>query len=226
MSARLAAARPAQRFQAVTLVVADDSLSMLRTVGDLLRSEGDLAVLARCRRGHETLHAVRTHHPDVLVLSGRFARADGLSVIRRIRAEELGTSMVVLAASLEDEQILEATRLGVRGVVLTEMAHRRLATCIRRVHATAPRIERTPAARALENLLRREAGVREITKILTPRDLEIVRMVAAGRRSRADKERAPINDGAMKAHLRHIYRKLGVRNRGELLLYCKDKGVA
>ncbi len=208
-----------------TVVLADDHPLMLKGLSDLLSNERDFTVLAQCTNGDDALRAVRAHRPDILVLDLRMPGTDGLSVMKAMKAEKLATRVVLLAASLEDEETLQATRLGVRGVVLKEMAPRLLLQCLRKVHAGEPWIERRTAARAFETLLRREAGAREISKVLTPREIEIARMAAMGLRNKAIGARMSISEGTVKSHLHNIYEKVRVQSRAELVLYCKERGI-
>jgi len=142
-----------------------------------------------------------------------------------MKAEKLPTRVVLLVASLEDEEMLEASRLGVRGVVLKEMTPRLLVQCIRKVHAGEPWLERRTAARAFETLLRREAGAREISKVLTAREIEVARLASMGLRNKAIGDRMSISEGTVKTHLHNIYEKVHVQSRAELVLYCNEKGI-
>lgn len=209
----------------ITVVVADDHPLMLRAVGDLLRSEEDFTVLAQCENGDEALAAARAHQPDILLLDLRMPKKDGITVLKDMKQEGLTTRVVLLAASVDDEEVLEAARLGVRGMVLKEMAPRLLVQCLRKVHAGGLWLERNSAARAFETLLRREAGAREISKLLTPREIEIARLAALGQRNKVIGEGMAISEGTVKTHLHHIYEKLRVQSRAELVLYCKEKGL-
>ena len=209
----------------ITVVIADDHPLMRKALGDLLGSERDFTVLAQCQNGDEALTAVRTHTPDILVLDLRMPKKDGISVLKEMKQEALQTRVVLLAAAVESDEVLEASRLGVRGVVLKEMAPRLLVQCLRKVHAGDLWLERHSAAMALETLLRREAGAREISKLLTPREIEIARMAALGQRSKAIGDRMFISEGTVKTHLHNIYEKLHLQNRAELVLYCKEKGI-
>ena len=196
-----------------------------RAVGDLLRSEQDFTVLAQCENGDEALAAVRAHQPDILLLDLRMPKKDGITVLKDMKQEGLTTRVVLLAASVDDEEVLEAARLGVRGMVLKEMAPRLLVQCLHKVHAGGLWLERNSAARAFETLLRREAGTREISKLLTPREIEIARLAALGQRNKVIGEGMAISEGTVKTHLHHIYEKLRVQSRAELVLYCKEKGL-
>ena len=209
----------------VTVVLADDHPLMRKALNDLLSSERDFTVLAQCANGDEALRAVREHRPDILVLDVRMPGKSGLAVMKVMKEEKLATRVVLLAASLEDEEMLEASRLGVRGVVLKEMTPRLLVQCIRKVHAGEPWLERRTAARAFETLLRREAGAREISKVLTAREIEVARLASMGLRNKAIGDRMSISEGTVKTHLHNIYEKVHVQSRAELVLYCKERGL-
>jgi DNA-binding NarL/FixJ family response regulator len=208
----------------IRLVLADDHPLILKGLDDLARSEG-FEVLARCKDGEETLAAVRAHSPDVLILDLGMPRKDGLEVLRELRKERLPTRVVLLVAELGDEELMEATRLGVRGIVLKEMAPRLLAQCVRQVHAGETWMERRTVARAFETLLQREAGARDIARTLTSREIEIVRLAAKGRGNKEIADALSVAEGTIKTHLHHIYEKLHIGSRMELLLYCKEKGI-
>ncbi len=209
----------------IRLVLADDHPIVLDGLENLFRLEPDFQVVARCVNGEECLDAVRRHQPDVLVLDIRMPRKDGLSVLRELHREKQPTKVVLLAAALEEEEVLEALRLGVRGMVLKELAPQMVIQCVRKVHAGEQWLEKHAFSRALDTLLRREAGEREAATLLTPRELEMVGMAARGLRNREMSERLAISEGTVKIHLHHIYRKLKVENRVDLILYAQSKGL-
>lgn len=209
----------------IRLVLADDHPFILDGVENLCRQEKDLNVLARCLNGEETLEAVRKHRPDILVLDIRLPKMDGLDVLRHMKQEQLPTKVVLLTAAVDENEMVEALRQGVSGVVLKEMAPQLLVQCIRKVHAGEQWLERRSVGRALEKMMRREAGARQLAGLLTPREIEIVRMVAGGLRNRQIAEKLCITEGTVKIHLHNIYDKLRVNSRVELTLYAQDKGV-
>ena len=204
------------------LALADDHPIVLDGLEGLFRLEPDFQVVARCINGEETLVAVRQHRPDVLILDLRMPRGDGLEILRTLRREKLPTKVVLLAGALEEDEILEALRLGVRGVVLKELAPQLLVECVRKVHAGEQWLEKQLSSRVLETLLRREAGGRAGGGLLTPREIEIVRMVASGLRNRELARRLGVTEGTVKIHLHNIYKKLKVQNRLELVLHAQS----
>src|SRR5262245_66599210 len=106
--------------QPIRLVLADGHPVTLDGLEQLFRGE-EFAVLARCTDGEDTIRMVRTHRPDILVLDFRLARKDGLAVIRDLKRDNVPTRLVLLSSAFDEDQIAEAIRLGLRGVVLKDM---------------------------------------------------------------------------------------------------------
>jgi DNA-binding NarL/FixJ family response regulator len=209
----------------IRLVLVDDHPLMLEALANLFRGEGDCEVLAACTRGAEALEAVRRYRPDILVLDLRMPGFSGLDVLRALAADKLPTRTVLLTAAIEESEMLEALRLGVKGVVLKEMAAASILQCVRKVHAGEPWLEKRSVSQALETLVRRESGVRDVAGVLTPRELEMVRLVGRGLRNKEIAAQRSISEQTVKAHLSHIYAKLGVDGRLALLRYAEDKGL-
>jgi len=209
----------------IRLVLADDHPIVLDGLEQLFRLEPDFSVVARCRDGEEALSALRAFRPDVLVLDIRMPGCDGLQVLRALQAESLPTRVVLLTAALEEEHLVEALQLGVGGIVLKEMAPRLLVDAVREVHAGGRWLDKVSSNRALERLHRRDVEGLEAVPTLTPRELEIVRMVARGLRNRSIAEQLFISEGTVKIHLHNIYQKLAVSGRLELAVHARSKGL-
>jgi two-component system, NarL family, nitrate/nitrite response regulator NarL len=209
----------------IRLVIADDHAVVLKGLQALFGTEPDLAVVADCTTGEQTIRAVREHLPDVLVLDLRMHGLDGLAVLRALNEQGIRPRTVLLAAEIDDDQTLEAVRLGVAAVVLKEMAPHLLIGCIRKVHAGERWFEGQSVGRALEGMLRREAGLRDLRQALTNRELDIVRMIVLGLRNAEIAGRLCVSEGTVKSHLHHVYEKLGVHSRMDLLLLAQQKGL-
>jgi len=209
----------------IRLVITDDHAVVLKGLQALFGAEPDLAVVADCTTGEQTIEAVRKHRPDVLVLDLRMRGLDGLAVLRTMNEQGICPRTVLLTAEIDDEQTLEAVRLGAVAVVLKEMAPHLLVECIRKVHAGERWVERKSVGRALDVLLRRETGLQELRKVLTNRELDIVRMIVLGLRNAEIAHRLSLSEGTVKSHLHHVYEKLGVDSRVGLLLLAQRKGL-
>ncbi|HWL67667.1 MAG TPA: response regulator transcription factor [Geminicoccus sp.] len=203
------------------IVVADDHPVVLQGVNWLLEREGDLEVVARCQSGEAALAAVREHRPDLLVLDLNMPGLSGMDVLRGIAEERLALRVVLLTADLRDDDLFEAVRLGVRGVILKDMAPELLVRCIRAVHAGGQWLEQHLTGWTLDRLLARESAKQQATKALTQREIELVRLVAEGLRNKEIAFRLGITEGTVKIHLHRIYDKLQVTSRIELANYIR-----
>jgi two-component system, NarL family, nitrate/nitrite response regulator NarL len=209
----------------IRLVIADTHPLILAGLQHLLHQEDDFHVVACCRNGEETLKAVHQHHPDVLILDFRLMGKDGWTVLHELAQESLSMQVVLLTEALDVEDALQASRLGVSGVVLKDMADQLLVPCIRKVAAGERWIERSSLTRALDKLLRRETGVRELAKLLTPREREMVHWISCGLHNREIADKLGISEGTVKIHLHHIYKKLRLPSRHALLHYAYEQDL-
>jgi two-component system, NarL family, nitrate/nitrite response regulator NarL len=209
----------------ISLVLADDHPLVLDGLESLFRTERDFRILERCSNGDEALRAVHRHWPDILLLDVRLPGKDGLAVLRSLRDLKVPTRVVLLTAALDEGEVVDALRLGARGVVLKEMRPDYLIECIRKVYAGEQWIEQRSLGRVIDRLLRREAGEREVGTVLTRREVEIVVLVARGLHNEAIADRLGISEGTVKAHLHNIYEKLQLDGRVALVLYARSKDL-
>ena len=208
----------------IRVILADDHAIVLNGLKRLFDSDEDFSVVACCRNGDTALQAVRSQDADVLVLDIRMPGRNGLDVLRELDRGPSRCRVVVLTGEITDEEASEAVHLGARGIVLKESEPEMLLECVRRVHAgqqlagaTPIRIDARPAVPDLR--------ARERTRALTPRESEIVQMVAQGLRNRSIGERLSISEGTVKIHLHNIYEKVKVNGRLELVLWAQERGL-
>lgn len=209
----------------VKLVVADPHPVFLMGMECLLKEEPFINIAAFCSTAAETLKAVRSEQPDLLILDLGFRDFNGLDVIRDLRRDKLPVKVIVLTAGLDDEQTIETMRLEVQGVLLKSMPSQLLPQCIHKVYAGGQWLEKQSLGHALEKMLRREAGARRLATILTDRETEIMCLVAQGLSNREIGERVSVGEGTVKVHVHNIYSKLGINNRVDLTLYAQKKGL-
>jgi len=206
-------------------MIADDHPIVLDGLAQLFSGEKDFEVVARCSSGDEALAALRRTHPDVAVLDIRMPGKSGLELLRHVKDEHLTTRVILLTAEISDESVVNAVRLGVSGIVLKETAPRVLVQSVRAVAAGEKWLDDGAMRRALDSMLRREAGLADAVRVLTPRELEIVRMVATGLRNKQIAEKLSITEGTVKIHLHSIYQKVNVSGRVELSIYAREKSL-
>jgi DNA-binding NarL/FixJ family response regulator len=209
----------------IRVIITDDHPLVLNGLYHLLQEHKDFEVLDRCSSGADALVAVRRHRPDILVLDLMMPLMDGLQVVRELHRTGDMPHVVLLTAQLHEDQLIEALHLGVRGFILKEMATKFLVECLRRVHAGGQWLEKDSASRAMAKLVRREAKGREIANLLTPREIEVVRMVAKGLTNKEIAGQLCIADGTVKIHLHNIYEKVKINRRAELVRFADDYGL-
>lgn len=210
---------------AIRIALADDHPIVLQGLQQLFERQKDFEVVCCCASGASAIECVRTFRPDVLVLDLKMPEVTGLDVLRAIAAEKIVCHAVLLTAAVGDDEVMEAVRLGARGLILKESPPEALLDCVRRVYRGEQWLERETVARAFRNVLDRQAASRDAADSLTPREIEIVRMVAQGLRNRVIAERLSISEGTVKVHLHNIYDKFGIDGRLELLLVARQKGL-
>jgi DNA-binding NarL/FixJ family response regulator len=205
----------------IDLVVADDHPIVLAGLENLFRRARDIRVVASCSDGVAALQAVQAYRPDVLVVDLRMPRLDGLGVLRRLQEQKLQTRAILLAVSLESAEIAEAMRLGVRGVLLKEMAPQLIVKCVRDVHAGKKVIEPQLSAHASPTPPETDAAAR-LAQLLTPREMEVVAAVAQGLRNKEIADRLGITESTVKIHLHSVYDKLQLDGRTALILHLRS----
>jgi len=209
----------------IRIVLADDHPIVLQGLDHLFARQGDFEVAACCPDADSALAAVTEHHPDVLVLDLRMPGRDGLELLKTFRDEKIACRTVLLTAAIEEGQVLDAIKLGAAGLVLKESSPETLLECVRAVSRGEQWIDRDMAARAFRAVVDREADAKNAKDTLTPRELDIIKMVSQGLRNRAISERLSISEGTVKVHLHNIYEKLGVDGRLELVLVAQRRGL-
>lgn len=205
----------------ISLVLVDDHPLVLSGLEQVLHSDPDFEVLATCGTADDGLRAVAALQPDVLVLDLKLRDETGLDLLRRLDSNKR-PAIVVLTASHDDDELLDAARLGARGIVLKAMAPRVLEDCIRTVYAGGQHLT-VDGVDFSKRLAERQAAEAELSKSLTPRELEIIRLIAARFDNQEIAARLMISVGTVKIHLHHIYDKLQLGGRRELQLYLRNR---
>jgi two-component system, NarL family, nitrate/nitrite response regulator NarL len=205
----------------ITVVLIDDHPLVINGLEQLLSSGPDFRVIAKCGTAAEGLEAARSLDPDVIVLDLSLPDQNGLDVLRSLDPAKR-PAVVVLTASDDEEELLAAVSLGARGVVLKAMAPRVLEDCIRAVHAGG-RWLNVEGMDLSERLERREAIEGQLADLLTPREIEILRLAAAGLDNDAIAAGLAISVGTAKIHLHHVYDKLQLSGRRDLQEYLRAK---
>ena len=198
------------------IVVVDDHLIVLDGLRRLIETEPDWQVVANCTNAAHALEVIAAEPVDLVVLDLRMPEMSGLELVRRLRRDRPELPLVVLTADLTDEDLAEASRLGVNGVVLKYQAPAVLLDCIRAVAGGGTWYVDQSLSEAFDRIRHRDEARDSILQKLTPREVEVSRLAAAGLLSREIGTELGISTGTVKLHLHSIYNKLDVTTRVEL----------
>jgi DNA-binding NarL/FixJ family response regulator len=200
----------------IAVLIADDHPLVLRGISELLRAEPDLAIVAECRSGTEALEKIRELGPAIAILDLSMPGPSGLDILKRIRSERLACRVVMLTASISDAKLLDAVARGVGGILLKDAAPDLLVQCIREVAGGRPWIPEALLNPAMDRENARRSAEKISTDGLTPREREVMLLVADGLSNKEVGRRLNLSDGTVKIHLHNIYQKVGVANRTAL----------
>jgi len=213
----------------IRIVVADDHPIFRDGLCRLLALEEDFEVVAQAQDGRQVLDVLQQHEPDILLLDLKMPGLDGLATLQRLQIAKNKTRVIVLTASDDKNEFVQAMKLGTSGIVLKQTATELLIKSIRKVHAgeiwldshTTAAVMRQFASPGRINTTDRKGRERSP---LSQREREIVALVAQGFKNKEIAEKIFISEQTVKNHLHNIFDKLGVSDRLELALYAIHKG--
>ncbi len=213
--------------QMIRIALADDHPIFRDGLRKLLALEEDFQVVAEARDGKEVLDILQRDEPDVLLLDLKMPGLDGLSTLQRLQAQKIKTKVIVLTASDNEDEYVQAMKFGTSGIVLKQTATELLIKSIRKVHAGEIWLDsRTTDAVMRQFASPNEAAAKDRERSpLSQREREIVVLVAQGFKNKEIAERMFISEQTVKNHLHNIFDKLGVSDRLELALYAIHKNI-
>jgi|ERR1035438_7813071 DNA-binding NarL/FixJ family response regulator len=216
----------------IRIVVADDHPIFRDGLCKLLALEDDFEVVAQAQDGRQVLEVLHQLEPDILLLDLKMPGLDGLQTLQRLQVAKGKTRVIVLTASDDKNEFVQAMKLGTSGIVLKQTATDQLIKSIRKVHAGEIWLDSHTTAAVIRQFVANEdaapppqplsgAPPRERERSpLSQREREIVALVAQGFKNKEMAEKMFISEQTVKNHLHNIFDKLGVSDRLELALYA------
>jgi DNA-binding NarL/FixJ family response regulator len=210
--------------QRIRLAIADPHTLFRAGLRKLLAAESDLEVVAEAGDGAEVFGLLDLQRPDVLLLDLLLPGIAGAEILRQLQTTGPGvTRVLVLTASEDENDLVQAMKLGASGVVLKTSATELLLQAIRKVASGEIWLDSRVTARVIKNLADVRAPnsrSRDDHCGLTPREREIAALVGQGYKYREIAEMLSISEQTVKNHLRNMFHKLGVSDRLQLALYA------
>jgi DNA-binding NarL/FixJ family response regulator len=236
-----------ERTEPARLLLADDHDLVRDGFHRMLGREPDLEVVGEAANGREAVELCRSLRPDLVLMDVRMPEMDGLEATRTIKAERPEVSVLVVSTHENPDYLFEALKAGAAGYVLKDAPKRRLVDAVRRVLNGESPLNQELAARLIQRLAKemaaRPAQPAPTTRSptakpptakppaaatageLTPRELEVVGLLAWGWTNPQVAQALNISRGTAKVHVERIIRKLGVSDRTQAVVRALELGL-
>jgi DNA-binding NarL/FixJ family response regulator len=213
----------------VRVLVVDDQALVREGLMTLLAVAPGIEPVAAAADGEQAVALCTRHRPDVVLMDLRMPKLDGVEATRRIRAAQPDTEVVVLTTHADEESILDALNAGARGYLTKDAG---ITEISRAVHAAAD--HQALLDPLVQSRLIAAAGARprpapaptSLPDDLTPREAEVLKLIAAGLSNGEIASTLVISDATVKTHINHVFSKIGARDRAQAVHYAYTHGLA
>ncbi len=200
----------------IRILIADDHPFFVDGLAANVEAEADMVVVARASDGREAVARAREHGPDVILMDLRMPVMNGVEAIREIVRAAPESRIIVLTTYDGDEDIHRALKAGAKAYLLKDVFREELLAAVRGVYNGKRHIPAHVAGRLAERMASEE---------LTDREVEVLRLVAAGRSNREIGEALSIAEGTVKAHVNNILNKMGANDRTHAAMLALQRGL-
>ena len=210
----------------IRVCLVDDQTLVRQGIRSLLELVDDIEVVAEASDGVEGLQRITDCEPDVVLLDIRMPRKTGLDVLARLRETGEFPPTIILTTFDDQEVVIEGIRLGARGYLLKDVSLDQLVSAIRTVAGGGSLIQPAITERLVKNLdqIANDFPSLQPADPLTPREVEVLRMMTGGHSNREIAEAFHVAEGTIKNHVSNILSKMGVRDRTRAVLKALEQG--
>jgi DNA-binding NarL/FixJ family response regulator len=209
---------------AIRILVADDHPVVREGLIAILSTQPDFDVVGEAGTGVEAVAQVEDLKPDVLLLDLAMPELDGVETLERLREVSPEVRAIVFTAFDTDERILSAMQAGAQGYLLKGVPREELFNAVRVVHAGGSLLQPVVASKLLRQVSRQNQTTTEVES-LTPRELEVLRLVAQGLQNKEIAAELIISERTVKFHVSSIMGKIGAGNRTEAVALAAQQGL-
>jgi DNA-binding NarL/FixJ family response regulator len=213
----------------IRVLVVDDQEVVRAGFGALLATQPDFSVVGIARDGAEAVRLCSAEHPDVVLMDVRMPVMDGIEATRRITdANEGGPRILMLTTFDLDEYVYDALLAGASGFLLKDVTAERLFDAVRVVAAGEALLDPAVTRRLIAEFARlrpRPAPASALMAELTPREIEVLTLVAEGLSNSEIAERLVVSDQTVKSHISRVLAKLGLRDRTQAVISAYESGL-
>lgn len=211
--------------ESIRLLIADDHTVVREGLVALLSDELDLVVVAEAGTGAEALKLARRHRPDVALIDITMPDMSGLEATREITADLPDVKILILTMHDEEAFFFEALQAGADGYILKGAHSDELRNAIRAVYEGGVYLSPKLAGELVREVAPRRPAPAPQDDPLTPREREVLSLIARGLTNRDIAERLTLSINTIKTHRLHIYRKLDLHDRAALVRYALQHGM-
>jgi DNA-binding NarL/FixJ family response regulator len=210
----------------IRVMLADDQALVRDGFRALIDRDPSMEVVAEAADGVEAVSLARSEHPDVVLMDIRMPRVDGLAATRQVLALPEPPRVLVLTTFDRNDWVYEALKAGASGFLLKDVRGSQLTDAIRTVAAGDALLAPSITRRLIEEFVAREPNVSSrAPDILTVRELEVLRLVAAGLSNAEIAERLVVELSTVKTHVNRMLSKLDLRDRTQAVVYAYETGI-
>ncbi len=211
----------------IRILLADDHAILRRGLRALLDRESDMEVLGEAADGRDTVRAVEQLRPDVVVLDITMPNLNGIEAARQIQAKGSATAIIILSMHSDEGYVLRALRAGARGYLLKDAVEGELIQAIRVVAGGKAYFSPEVSKLLVEDYVMgmRERGLEDRHDLLTPREREILQVLAEGRSSKDIAKLLDLSSYTVDTHKANLMQKLSLHSMAELILYAVRRGI-
>ena len=204
----------------IRVLLADDQRVVREGLGTLLGLLDGIELVGTAADGEEALALAAEHAPDVVLMDLRMPRMDGIEAIRRLSA--IGTAAIALTTYADDASVLGALRAGARGYLTKDAGAEQIRAAVEAVARGEAALD--PAIQ--HHVLAAVSEPAAAPDDLTPRELEVLTLIAEGLTNAEIAERLVVSNATVKSHVNHIFAKIGARDRAQAVVYAYAHGLA
>ncbi len=201
---------------AIRILIAEDHTVVRDGLVAIIKQESDMHVVAEVGDGRQAVELWKQQRPDVTLMDLRMPELDGVNAIYEIRAADPNARIIVLTTFDGDEDIYRGLRAGAKAYLLKDVRREQLFQCIREVHMGKTFVPPAIAAKLVERLPGDE---------LSPRELEVLRLLAEGRPNKLIGAAMSITEVTVKSHVQAVFKKLNVLSRTEAIAVANRRGL-
>ena len=209
-----------KKAQTIRIVIADDHSIVREGIRLILSTDKKFEVVGQAADGQEALDVCARLKPDILLLDVDMPRMSGLETLQNLSSRHSDVKVVVLTASINNRQIVEALQLGARGVIRKETPPRTLLHCLHAIFEGQYWLGQNAFSDLIRGIQSLGEPAEKAKFGLTAKELKVIAAVLEGDTNKGIAERLKISEQTVKNHLTNIFNKLGVSNRLELALFA------